>query len=100
MKIIPNTVTQFIVLLTASLVASTAACRAQSEPDTANVVVVSSMPTSGAFWSMQLTNDPPFPIDPFPDLPLYTDGTPGNYFYDDLSIDYSALSSKWLATKQ
>jgi hypothetical protein len=32
---------------------------------------------------------PPIPCDPFPDLPLYTDGT-GNYYYDDRGFDYSA----------
>jgi hypothetical protein len=29
---------------------------------------------------------PPFPFDPYPDLPLYSGGTPGVYFYDDSSI--------------
>jgi hypothetical protein len=32
---------------------------------------------------------PPIPCDPFPELPLYTDGT-GNYYYDDRGFDYSA----------
>ena len=73
------------------LLASRTVYQARSEPATTNLVAVSAMPTTGTFWSMQLTNRPPFPCNPFPNLPLYTDGTPGNYYYDDLGIDYSAL---------
>src|ERR1700677_2911832 len=91
MKITLLSFARITVMLTAIAVASV--CQAQSEPETANTVVVSSMPTEGTFWSMQLTNYPPFPFDPLPELPLYTDGTPGNYFFDDLEVDYSALSS-------
>jgi outer membrane protein assembly factor BamB len=46
---------------------------------------------------MQLTNFPPWPFNPFPDLPLYTDGS-GNYYYDDRSVDYAALWSAGAAS--
>ncbi len=29
-------------------------------------------------------------MDPYPSLPLFTDGN-GNYFYNDLDLDYAAL---------
>ncbi len=79
-----------IVCLTVFLIATPDVCRAQSDPEAAGLVAVSAMPATGCFWSMQLTNCPPFPADPFPDLPLYTDGAPDNYYYDDLGVDYPA----------
>jgi outer membrane protein assembly factor BamB len=91
MKITTQTLASIIIYLTVFLHASTTVCRAQSETDPASMVVVSTMPTTGSFWSMQLTNYPPLPYDPYPNLSLYTDGTPGNYYYDDRDIDYSAL---------
>jgi hypothetical protein len=67
MKNTLNTFALITVILTALLAPSTPVCRAQSEPETANVVEVSSLPTRGNFWSMQLTNFPPLPYNPFPD---------------------------------
>ena len=40
---------------------------------------------------MQLTKFPPWPVDPLPGLDVLSDGTPGNYFFDDRDVDYSAL---------
>ena len=35
-------------------------------------------------------NFPPSPFDPLPQLPLYTDGTPGDYWFDDRDFDVHA----------
>ena len=47
------------------------------------------VPDTGIFCSMS-GNLPPSPFNPFPQLPLYTDGTPGNYWFDDRDFDYPA----------
>jgi hypothetical protein len=62
---------------------------------TGTLVPVSSdaMPTNGFFWSMS-GHFPPCPFDPFPQLPLYTDGTLGNYWFDDRDFDYQAYWSQ------
>ena len=61
-------------------------------PDPTNLVQVIEMPSSGCFFSMQLNPSPPWPCDPYPDLTLYSSAeTPGQYWYDDRSIDYAAL---------
>src|SRR5271165_6906157 len=44
------------------------------------------VPTNGTFFSIQ-GDYPPLPYDPFPLLPVYSDGTPGNYWFDDLTYD-------------
>jgi hypothetical protein len=65
--------------------------QAQSGPG--NLASVTSLPgAGGSYWSLQKTNWPPFPADPYPSLPLFTDGA-GNYFYNDLGVDYSVLWS-------
>ena len=70
---------------------SNIALQAQSGPG--NLAPVTSLPApGGSFWSLQKTNWPPFPVDPYPSLPLFTDGI-GNYFYNDLDLDYAALWS-------
>jgi len=43
----------------------------------------------GTFYSLTL-NQPPLPVNPFPELPLYDLGD-GKYVYDDSKIDYVAL---------
>jgi len=48
------------------------------------------MPRSGTFYSMQITNWPPFPFHPFPKLPLY-EVEKGIYVFDDRSVDYAEL---------
>jgi hypothetical protein len=71
------------------------ALHAQSGPG--NLIPVTSLPgAGGSYWSLQKTNWPPFPADPYPTLPLFTDGN-GNYFYNDLDLDYTAL---WSAVGQ
>ena len=61
-------------------------------PETLVLMSVDPIPTKGNFWSMR-GNLPPLPSDPLPELNLYTDGTPGNYWYDDRDYDYSANSA-------
>lgn len=59
-------------------------CHAQTEP-----------PPPGTYFSMQLTNLPPMPFDPLPDLDIYADPSApaGIYLYDDRSIDYSSSAT-------
>jgi hypothetical protein len=54
-----------------------------------------SVPRSGAFWSMQLTNQPPMPC--LPDFlpqstPIYLVSTNGVYIYDDRNVDYGVVN--------
>ncbi|MCX6884034.1 MAG: hypothetical protein NTX27_03220 [Verrucomicrobia bacterium] len=53
-----------------------------------------SVPRSGTFWSMQLTNHPPLPhLPPFlQGAPLYQVSTNSVYAYDDRTVDYVALN--------
>ena len=42
------------------------------------------------YYSMQLSNPPPMPFNPFPDLPVYEVGE-GRFLYDDRDVDYERL---------
>lgn len=53
----------------------------------------------GAFYSMQMTNWPPLPFNPFPELPLYQLGE-GIYAYDDREVDYAALRQQQTQSEQ
>jgi len=44
-------------------------------------------PLVGTFYSLQLSNAPPFPYDPWPDLPHWALGN-GIFVVDDSTIDY------------
>ena len=46
-------------------------------------------PLFGTFYSLTL-NQPPFPFNPFPELPVYSIGD-GKFVYDDRSVDYLQL---------
>ncbi len=53
------------------------------------MIEVSELPTNGVFFSIQLYPSPPWPADPYPDLPLYTDtNVSGVYWFDDRTVDY------------
>jgi hypothetical protein len=71
--------------LTVFLVVSLAMSRAQAQSEIATpwgtLTEVASMPTNGTFYSIENVF-PPSPFDPFPDLPLYTDGE-GNFYYSN-----------------
>ena len=43
-----------------------------------------------AYYSAQLSNFPPLPFSPFPDLPVYKVGE-GRFVYDDREVDYDLL---------
>ena len=46
------------------------------------------LPRNGTFWSLQRTNTPPLPFNPFPDLPVYCLSQERNVFLiDDRSVD-------------
>ncbi len=49
------------------------------------------MPFSGTFYSWQRQWMPPWPYDPWPELPLYDFGG-GSYLVDDREVDYDALA--------
>src|SRR6266568_5895330 len=49
--------------------------------------VLADTPSSGTFWSMQNTNWPPLPWNPFPDADVYALGS-NNFAYNDLAVDY------------
>ncbi|MGD0814772.1 MAG: hypothetical protein ABSA83_14295 [Verrucomicrobiota bacterium] len=66
-------------------------------PETLVLITSDPIPTQGNFWSMK-GNLPPLPTDPLPQLNLYTDGTPGNWWYDDRDYDYSANSANAATT--
>ncbi len=93
MKITLKMFASITVMLTALLAGPRGGWDAQAQsafnPASASVVAVSSMPTTGIFCSMS-GKFPPGPFNPFPQLNLYTDGTPGCYYYDDSDFDYAA----------
>jgi hypothetical protein len=78
-----RTLALITVILTVFVIASMPACRAQGDSETVNLVEVSGGPAHGTFWSIQLTNYPPYPYDPFPTLNLYAPEAGSNtYFYE------------------
>ena len=48
------------------------------------------IPRMGTFWSLQRTNAPPLPYNPFPDLPVFYLGR-NSFAVDDRQVDYEAL---------
>lgn len=59
----------------------------------AEVQVLEASPEFGTFFSLQKTNDPPLPFNPFPELPLYALGT-NTYVFDDREVDYVAMQQE------
>ena len=56
------------------------------------LVQSNAVPEWANFFSIQRTNWPPLPFDPYPALDVYTfSDTPGIYWYDDSAVDYDAL---------
>src|SRR5688500_15789134 len=60
--------------------------------------LVTDPPLTGTFYSFTLFQ-PPFPFNPFPELPVYA-LTNGVYAYDDRLVDYAALRAEWAAANQ
>jgi len=46
---------------------------------------------TGAFYSLQRPKYPPFPVNPFPELPVYWIGD-NSWIYDDRAVDYEQLA--------
>jgi hypothetical protein len=82
-----------LIALLTLLIGSTNFCHAgvpsKFNAASASLVDDSAIPTDGVFWSID-GKFPPSPFDPFPQLPLYTDGSPGNFWFDDRDFDYQA----------
>jgi hypothetical protein len=57
-----------------------------------NLQIVKSPPQSGTFWSLQLTNLPPYPANPFPELPVYSFGDA--FIFDDWDVDWVAIKEQ------
>ncbi len=49
-------------------------------------------PQSGTFYSLQLTNFPPLPFNPFPEYPVYSFGDA--FIFNDWEVDYVALKEQ------
>lgn len=52
------------------------------------------VPYFGTFWSIQRTNMPPLPFNPFPQLSVYYLGYGNSYLLDDSTVDYVAIYQK------
>jgi hypothetical protein len=49
------------------------------------------VPEIGTFYSLQNPDQPPFPYDPFPDLPVYWFSEDEVFLIDDRTVDYTSL---------
>ena len=77
----------FLTLLRAMIVVSPAfilANRTQAQ----QLMRVDVPPPGGPFYSIQKTNQPPLPFNPFPELEIYSWGE--IFFFDDSQVDYEA----------
>lgn len=54
-------------------------------------VAAEKVPGIGTFWSIQRTNLPPLPFNPFPQLSVYYLGYGNSYLVDDSEVDYEAI---------
>jgi alpha-tubulin suppressor-like RCC1 family protein len=84
--------TVILVLAAALVLGGNAVLRAQPRLTDAQILALrvtppSLIPQSGNFWSVSRPDFPPYPNDPFPDLPVYLlpDGT---YLFDDSTVVY------------
>jgi hypothetical protein len=58
---------------------------------------VAPTPLFGTFYSIQRSDWPPFPFNPFPDLPVYASELKGVYWFDDRTIDYAEIRKRQAA---
>src|SRR5688572_13357885 len=79
----------FLTLLRATIVALSACILANRAPAQQLMRVVP--PLAGPFYSIQRTNQPPLPFNPFPELEVYSWGE--IFFFDDSAVDYDAIES-------
>ena len=86
----PSVRTGVISLATVLTLAAQDSLRAQ----TAELLLLpsNSVPLVGTFYSIQLSNYPPLPFNPYPGLDVYSlSDAPGRYWIDDLAVDYAAV---------
>jgi hypothetical protein len=79
-----------LVLAAALVLGSNAGLRAQTSQ--LQLVPSSAIPQSGTFYLIQLTNYPPLPFNPYPELNVYSlTEAPGRYWVDDRLVDWGAV---------
>jgi hypothetical protein len=79
-----------LVVAAALVLGANALLRAQTSEF--QLVPSNAVPQSATFISIQLTNLPPLPWNPYPQLDVYgASGAPGWYWVDDRLLDYGAL---------
>src|SRR3990172_5086476 len=61
-------------------------------------VPMPSVPLVATFWSAQLTNFPPWPFNPFSELPVY-EVAAETFVFDDRAVDYEAMAKEALALR-
>ncbi len=66
---------------------------AEPQPELSVPKVSQNSSIAGTFWTLK-NGSAPLPFDPFPDLPLYSVGTNGQYLIDDRSVDYTTLDEQ------
>ena len=67
----------------------------ESEGQVYQLQQVLSPPQGGTYWSLQLTNCPPWPANPLPELPVYSWGNA--YIFNDLDVDWIAVREQGLS---
>ncbi len=91
-KAVAEVVAVAFIILAGALVAFLPAQEAQpANNPNFQLVPPDQMPVSGTFYSSQRQWMPPWPYDPWPELPLYDLGG-GYYLVDDREVDYDALA--------
>ena len=79
-----------LVLAGALVIGPKAVLRAQTVE--LQLVPSNAVPRLGTFYSIQLSNVPPLPFDPYPQLDVYSlSDAPGRYWVDDRAVDYVAV---------
>src|SRR6266550_2303336 len=77
-------------ILLPSLVRGQISSRIESEK-AMTLVDPEKVPLYGTFWSVQRTNHPPMPFNPFPGLDVYYLGYGNDFLVDDSSVDFQAI---------
>src|SRR5262245_3699657 len=79
-----------LTLLRATIVALPA-CILANQAQAQRLMRIDEPPLAGAFYSIQKTNQPPLPFNPFPELEVFSWGE--LFFFDDSAVDYAAIES-------
>ena len=81
------------ICLTVQIFSTSPVFAQKSSLTVAQLAPVVEVPQFGTFYSLTLFQ-PPFPFNPFPELPVYAVGD-GSFVYDDRSVDYVAWRALW-----